>query len=71
MLWPTRTRNKILVFVLLYLGAAVAYVLYGWVERGRTGADLIITSLLGSGTLMAIINFLVIGWENVKGVDKK
>jgi hypothetical protein len=65
-MWKTRTRNKILVFVLLYLGAAVGYVLYGWAEKGRTGADLIITALLGSGALMAIINFLVIGWENVR-----
>jgi hypothetical protein len=68
-MWKTRTRNKILVFVLLYLGAAVGYVLYGWAEKGRAGADLIITALLGSGALMAIINFLVIGWENTKGKE--
>lgn len=65
-MWKTRTRNKILVFVLLYLGAAVGYVLYGWAEKGRAGADLIITALLSSGVLTTVINFLVIGWENVK-----
>jgi hypothetical protein len=65
-MWKTRTRNKILIFVLLYLGAAVGYVLYGWVEKGRAGADLIITALLSSGVLTTVINFLVIGWENVK-----
>lgn len=69
-MWKTRTRNKMLVFILLYLGATVGYVLYGWVEKGRAGADLIIAALLGSGALTTIINFLVIGWENTRKKEK-
>lgn len=65
-MWKTRTRNKITIFILAYLAGAITYVLYGWAEKGRTGAADILKALLGSGGIITIINFIVIGWENTK-----
>lgn len=65
-MWKTRTRNKILVGILVFIGCAIGYTLYGYVEKGRTETADIIKALLGSGVVTTIVNSAVIGWENTK-----
>jgi MFS family permease len=64
--WKTRTRNKILIFSLIFIALCIGAVFYGWLTD-KKDAPAMLTALVGSGGGWAVLNGFAVAWEKIKG----
>jgi hypothetical protein len=66
-MWKTRTRTKILVIALIWLGLLITAIVIGNLFAYRENAAAIIGALTGGGGFMFVFHVLTVSKENVSG----
>jgi hypothetical protein len=62
-----RTRTKVLIWVLIYLGLLLGAIVATWIFANKTDAPKMIEAILGSGLIISLIHWLTVGAENILG----
>lgn len=67
--WKTRTRNKITIFIIAWIGLTIWIILAGWFFRVPGAADILkvfLGSAVISGTALTAVNYVIVGIEKIR-----